>query len=275
MATVIAMDIRLPESQEEHAERVKKINEITNNTDLFICTDKEFAQSLVSFANVKQVWLADSSVARGIAGIADHLHENSIQWWRLQNCWDGIQEYERSNGLEYAFIIKFRTDCNRFGCPKYNVEALSHVSDNTAFLSSDFHFGAGRKAFGHVASLYRRLEKEYWKRDTEYVHIDWALLSKSDISTGKFSWLNYPKAAMGDHPCFSPKCIAQNKQLLEWSRTHSKEDAAKCETVMGKPWYAQGFSSEKTLVLDLLRYGFIIKDFQRLADADTKQMKIR
>jgi hypothetical protein len=238
---------------------------MTSGTDVFICTDEEFAHDIGNFSNIAAVQLL-TKPWQGVANTS--IGSNTIQWYRLQKCWNLVEEYERSNGLKYSFIVKLRTDCERFGCLKYNANAelLNKASDDTAFLHSDYQFGAGRKVFGRIASLYTRIETDYWGRDEQYVHIDWGLVAKCDISSGKFRWLAYPKDAMGDPPCFSATCISQNKELLEWSQIHSEEDATHIEFVTQK-WFSVsgGVSSEKILLLDLLRSGFTIQPFRHLS----------
>jgi hypothetical protein len=186
-----------------------------------------------------------------------------------------VQDYEKTHGLEYSFIVKLRTDCDTparhgysFPCLSYNVNAefLKKPSDNTAFLDSDYQFGARREVFGRIASLYKRIKHDYWGRDLNYFNIDWGLISKCDVSAGKFKWLAYPKDAMGNPPCFSSECLSQNEQLKEWSHTHSEEHT---EWVTEKSFPSPGVSSEKILILDLLRSGVVIKHFRRLGkDAD-------
>jgi len=276
VATLIAMDIRLPKEREARMAQIQKLNEITSGTDVFICTDKKDAHYLGDFSNVAHVWLSNTSVREGVA-----LHakgKNTIQWHRLRECWGFVQSYEKSNGIEYSFIVKLRTDCgsknqhnHAFKCWQYaaNTELMNQAPDDTAFIYSDFQFGAGRKVFTRLASLYSRIRSDYWKRDLEYVNLDWGLVSKCDITAGQFTWLAYPKAAMGKPPCFLSECILQNKKLLEWSHNHSERDATHTAIVSKKNWRNPGVSSEKTLIIDLIRYGVSIQHFARFS-ADTR-----
>jgi hypothetical protein len=267
VATLIAMGIRLPRGLKEREAQVQKLNNMTSGTDVFICTDEEFAHDIGSFSNLAAVRIL-TKPWQGVANTS--FGNNTVQWYRLQKCWNLVQEYERSNGLKYSFIVKLRTDCDThpgIRCLKYNANAelLNKASDDTAFLYSDYQFGAGRKVFSRIASLYTRIENDYWGRDAQYVHIDWGLVAKCDIAAGRFEWLAYPKDAMGHPPCFSIACISQNKQLLEWSQIHSEEDAKHIEFVTQKGFSCPGVSSEKILVLDLLRSGFTIQPFRHLS----------
>lgn len=267
VATLIAMGIRLPRDFKEREVQVQKLNNMTSGSDVFICTDQESAHDIGIFSNLAAVRI----LTKPWPGVADiSIGNNTIQWYRLQKCWDLVQEYERRNGLNYSFIVKLRTDCDihpGIQCLKYNANAelLSKVSDDTAFIYSDYQFGAGRKVFSRIASLYTRIETDYWGRDAQYVNIDWGLVSKCDISAGRFEWLAYPKDAMGHPPCFSFACISQNKQLLEWSHMHSEEDAKHVECVTRKEFTSPGVSSEKIMVLDLLRSGFTVQSFRHFS----------
>lgn len=272
MATLIAMDIRLPQERAAREAHVRALNSITSGSDVFICTDRRFSRSIVNFSNVVHV----SFLRYGDGfGVADSSHGgNTFQWYRLQKCWESVLEYERSNGLEYSFIVKLRTDCDSplkhgqsFPCLKYHWNTELRKAGNTAFLHSDYQFGAGRRVFSRIASLYGRIESDYWGLDAEYVNIDWGLVSRCDISAGKFHWLAYPKDAMGPPPrCFTSSCISRNKKLLDWSHTHSEEDAKHTQVVThwSKNFNIPGVSSEKILIVDLLRFGVVIQHFRVL-----------
>jgi hypothetical protein len=280
VATLIAMDIRLPREQKAREARVRALNDITSGSDVFMCTDRRFSRYIVNFSNVVHVSFLKYG---GGFGVADSSHGgNTFQWYRLQKCWESVLEYERSNGLEYSFIVKLRTDCDSplkhgqsFQCLKYHgLTELLLKTGNTAFLHSDYQFGAGRRVFSRIASLYGRIESDYWGLDAEYVNIDWGLVARCDTSAGKFQWLAYPKDAMGPPPrCFTSWCISRNKKLLEWSHTHSEEDANHTQVVThwSKNFKIAGVSSEKILIVDLLRFGVVIQHFHVLHSREDRR----
>ncbi len=103
VATLFAMDMRLPVDPQTQARQLAQLAAITQGTHVYVHTDDDARsrRAVQKLANV---------VAAGF-GIANLSHNhNALQWWRLARCWELVRAFERKCGLQYAFAFKARTD---------------------------------------------------------------------------------------------------------------------------------------------------------------------
>lgn len=287
IATIIAMDIRLPNHAKERSKALANLNRRMNGTDVFICTDKAFESVLGNFSNVKGVRFAeDDGGFTGLAQRASHMR----QWWRLEQCWRLVRRYEERTGQRYSFYFKLRTDCKHDSCPN-SMEAFKGITtafaqdfDKFAFLNSDRSFGAAPPVMERIATLYSRLESDYWERDSQYFPIDYNLVMRCDWASSRLHWLPFPKEAMQD-ACFTSEnqlvpmrgqAMASIKECVNDHMPQIKEVTDKLrnlnaitarqstEAVTGlvapRP-LAKHCSSERVIVLDLLLAGIEIHSY--------------
>lgn len=260
VATIIAMDIRLSENNEERETQIRILNAATSQSDVYMCTDKSFEHHLPSFTNVRGTKFAEQEIYPwgGYGG-------NTIQWWRLQQCWGLLREHEVARGYNYTFIAKLRTDCFRFGCLPTHRVATKWINtyrskiDQYAFIKSDISFGGSHVVMEWISSLYQRIGTDYWMKDEQYVPLDFELISKCDFNAGKLDWMQWPLEPFGKHHCdISPGCFKRNlRRLKKWAANYTV--GAPVATFSGKTFANRGISSEKVFVLDLLVGHFIIK----------------
>ena len=163
------------------------MNRLTAETDVFVCTDVEhqhFLPSLIgvvgtSFLEDDPSWEVQVNLTK------------EIQWWRLQKCWQLVQEYEVTNGFSYAFYFKLRTDCyRRGGCAASRdtyrklQRDFGSAMDKMMFARSDMTFGGTRRSFARAATLFSRIG-DYWKKADVFWPLDFRLVQRSDGAVNK------------------------------------------------------------------------------------------
>ena len=92
---------------------VARVNWLTKESDVFICTDRLYQEEIGSLTGVVGTrFIEEDPSWKEKVNLTKEL-----QWWRLQQCWDMIQDFEAEHGFSYAFYMKIRTDCyKRGGC---------------------------------------------------------------------------------------------------------------------------------------------------------------
>ena len=92
---------------------VARVNWLTRQSDVFICTDRLYQAQIGNLTGVVGTrFIEEDPSWKEKVNLTKEL-----QWWRLQQCWDMIQDFAAEHGFSYAFYMKIRTDCyKRGGC---------------------------------------------------------------------------------------------------------------------------------------------------------------
>ena len=113
---------------------VARVNWLTRQSDVFICTDRLYQAQIGNLTGVVGTrFIEEDPSWKEKVNLTKEL-----QWWRLQQCWDMIQDFEAEHGFSYAFYMKIRTDCyKRGGCEpswktynKVQKDFGPHLDDN-------------------------------------------------------------------------------------------------------------------------------------------------
>ena len=130
VACLITGKIRGHDRGEFDEKTVAQMKAVTAGTDLFVCSDQEdrIDANFRNFTNLVAYKTAedDGGYQADLRNITVPMryHEpgtppglKSIQWWRLQQCWKLVQQYEEQHDFRYSFYMKTRSDCEmRGGC---------------------------------------------------------------------------------------------------------------------------------------------------------------
>jgi len=279
VASIIASPLRCMDNFTNQA----RINNLTDGTDLFVCTDKSYAKFFPnmtrmvahSFSEDDPSWKTQINLTK------------QLQWWRLQKCWQMVQEYEGAQGFKYEFFFKLRTDCFRKGgcvaaVPAYQQILKDHGPDldGMAFARSDMTFGGTRPSFSRVATLFSRIGTDYWDRLHVFWPLDYDLILRSDGAFNRYAWLVHPRAVMKPQRCCTQDDLREKKEELKaFVAAGHVVDGPTCTTAGecsgGPPGKYQGittyerhpratsFCSEQAFLLDLLRVGFEVHGLQK------------
>lgn len=279
IATIIAMDLR----NVEDTGRAELLNQMTQGTDVFVCTDAKYYKRLTMLTNVQDCRFSEED------GGYSHLvnQSNMIQWWRLQTCWSLVQRFENKHGFKYKFYFKLRTDCGKAGqgCPP-SFESFQRIMSahgptltNVVFCRSDYAFGGTADSFDRIATLFSRIGQMYWRKEALYYRLDYDLLLRCDWTPPtKWHWLNHPKLAVQNGCCHRAdiersledlKGFVDSGQVVDGPTCNlqhqcSEGDASRpSQAVTGFPGVPgrNGFASEKVLLLDLLLAGIEVRHY--------------
>ena len=94
-----------------HAGGVSRMGNVTALADLFVCADPEDHGTMrfANFSNLVSYGTSDEdgSYPVGLRGVDSTL----AKWWRLQQCWKRVQDFEEHHGFRYSFYMKTQTGC--------------------------------------------------------------------------------------------------------------------------------------------------------------------
>ncbi|CAE7497043.1 EXOSC5 [Symbiodinium sp. CCMP2592] len=164
--------------------------------------------------------------------------QKSIQWWRLQQCWGLVQQYEKRFGFRYDFYYKTRTDCDmRGGCytclGAYEAATKKYGAqlDKVFFANSDRVFGGSRPGFERAATMMSRIESDYFRKTlTTYYPLDWDLVLRSEWR-GQLHWwgIVFPRDVLDPRHCCDFKHIKDNlARLKEFDKKGMHVDGKVC-----------------------------------------------
>lgn len=273
-ATIIAMDMRLPDNEQERRSRLRSINAHTAGTDVFLCTDEEAANVTDDFENV---------VLRRFVS-ADELHTQSppefIQWWRFTNCYHVLNEFAREHHHEYEFIFKTRIDVQVNMCvadiAQMSLRHSSGSTSSTIFANSDYVFGGPPSAMKYAATLLD--ERNNYIGTCPYLpytsdEID--LLFASDWAAAKFECLSFPMEAVAnicdltitfvDHgppwrtTNLKPILLKNARNLTVQQKGDCSNALNICNGIYGGSDRDLQFRSERAFLRHLLKHGVLIK----------------
>lgn len=159
LATLLAMDLRLPPAGDTRKRHLQLLNRLSEGTDVFVQTDREF-QHVVEheLSHVVAVEYADDGI---VPPMSD---PERRQWWRLQQVWALLRQHERESGRRYEFVFKLRTDMDIRGATRLadlyiqSIRPLpsspAHSKGGRAFLLADRVFGAEPPVMERIAGLF-------------------------------------------------------------------------------------------------------------------------
>ena len=157
LATIIAMDIRLPAERTLRGRVVRRLNHAMGGTDVFVQTDCEFEPAVQELCHIAAVKYANEGE---MPPSLLELQPARVQWWRLQQAWALLEQHERAVGRRYEFVFKVRTDLAFTGNARlaYTYESRIRSSPSPpggeAYLLADRLIGASRATMEHIAGLY-------------------------------------------------------------------------------------------------------------------------
>ncbi|CAE7298230.1 unnamed protein product, partial [Symbiodinium pilosum] len=214
VATVITGELRAVDNKTN----VERLNRLTNQTDVFVCTDRKYKADLWQLRGVVASRFLEDDLATWKAKVN---LTKEIQWWRLQQCWSLVQWYEETHGFSYVFYFKTRTDCfRRGGCASslktYErlLEDFGSAMDKMMFARSDMTFGGTRRSFARAAGLFSRIG-DYWKRVDVFWPLNYTLVQRSDGAVNKYVWLVFPRAVIGPGRCCEPDVLRRKPQIVD------------------------------------------------------------
>ncbi|CAE7908133.1 DNAH6, partial [Symbiodinium necroappetens] len=200
VACIISGKIRGSDRKTFDDKAKAQMKEVTAGTDLFVCADQEdhIEEHFQNFSNLVQYRTAedDGGYKADLKNIDQPKRDHepgtppgmkAIQWWRLQQCWRLVQQYEERFDFRYSFYYKTRTDCDtRGGCypclGTYEAATKKYGAqlDKVFFANSDRVFGGSRRGFERAATFMSRIESDYFRKTlTTYYPLDWDLVLRS------------------------------------------------------------------------------------------------
>ncbi|CAE7533320.1 unnamed protein product [Symbiodinium sp. CCMP2456] len=270
VASVIAGQLR----GMTYKKNVARVNRLTKQSDVFICTDRLYQGQIGSLTGVVGTrFIEEDPSWKEKVNLTKEL-----QWWRLQQCWEMIQDFEAEHGFSYAFYMKIRTDCHkRGGCEpsrktydKIRKDFGPHLDDKI-FARSDQTFGGTRASFSRAATLFSRIP-DYWQNVRAFWPVDFELLRRSDGFVNKYVWIPFPRAVVSRWKvmrCCEPGLLRNSpelaKELNEWVRDNCQRPS-QCKDVEIQsrlPLPHTDFASEQAFLLDFLRVGIEIHGFRQ------------
>ena len=152
VATLIAMDLRLPAVGEARERQVGLLNHLVDGTDVFVQTDREFAPIVErELRRVAAVEYADGDPPP----MSD---PERRQWWRLQQVWALLRRHEREIDHRYEFVFKLRTDLDITGAARladiYSQSIRPSRAPASAYLLADRLVGAPPSVMERIAGLF-------------------------------------------------------------------------------------------------------------------------
>ncbi|CAE7253572.1 EXOSC5 [Symbiodinium sp. KB8] len=295
VACIISGKIRGSDRKTFDDKAKAQMKAVTAGADLFICADQEdrIEEHFRNFTNLVRYRTAedDGGYKADLKNIDQPMryHEpgtppgkKSIQWWRLQQCWRLVQQYEQRFDFRYNFYFKTRTDCDmRGGCypcrGAYEAATKKHGAklDKVFFANSDRVFGGSRPGFERAATMMSRIESDYFRKTlTTYYPLDWDLVLRSEWR-GQLHWpgIVFPRDVFDPRHCCDYKHIKDNlARLKEFDKNGTHVDGKVCNLKgvcskgrngthegLNSYWYDPGsmqFASETSFLLDMLRGGF-------------------
>ena len=154
IATLIAMDLRLPAAGEARERQVGLLNGLVEGTDVFVQTDREFEPVVErELRHVAAVQYADDEPPP----MSD---PERRQWWRLQQVWALLRRHEREVDRRYEFVFKVRTDLNITGAASLaevysrSIRPSPGPAGERAYLLADRLVGAAPSVMERIAGLF-------------------------------------------------------------------------------------------------------------------------
>lgn len=152
VATLIAMDLRLPAAGGARERQVGLLNHLSSGTDVFVQTDHEFEPIVKrELRHVAAVQYVDDDTPP----MSD---PERRQWWRLQQVWALLRRHERKIEHRYEFVFKLRTDLNITGAARladiYSQSIRPSPGPVGAYLLADRLVGAAPSVMEHIAGLF-------------------------------------------------------------------------------------------------------------------------
>ena len=280
VAVMIAMDLRVPSSQEFFDE----FNAYTAGTDVFVCTDRMFAHEASRLDNVVLTAYAEDD--GGIpAELQTSSRANLIQWWRLQQCYAHVVRHSAATGHNYSFVFKMRTDISiqRPIMAMYadHVRPFESAQPPRAYIATDWIFGGEPRVMAVLASLidsWQDYSRAAFGR--QYMPVDGGLLLGSDWSAGKLDCLTLPQEAlrtdMGEpyvhrsnhEPTVSDDTNLRELLLKDRLDMYAHDSARRPYAIVNLCGdNGRAFSSERSIVLHLLTNGVLIRALDGMAPA--------
>ena len=152
IAALIAMDLRLPAAGEARERQVGLLNHLVDGTDVFVQTDREFEPIVErELRHVAAVEYADGDPPP----MSD---PERRQWWRLQQVWALLRRHERETDHRYEFVFKLRTDLDITGDARladiYSQSIRPSPDPAAAYLLADRLVGASPSVMERIAGLF-------------------------------------------------------------------------------------------------------------------------
>lgn len=277
VATIVAMDMRMPEDYTARQSRVDAINKHTEGTDVYFCTDRNSAGDMEGFEHVVVTDFVDDVPEL----IKQHwFWHKGTQWWRFGRCYSALTQFAAKHQHEYSFIFKTRLD---LAINLRVVDIARHSLQNsvvrTAFTASDYIFGGPPAVMSILAKLYDELSNylnPYSGCPFNSQEVE--LLLASDWSAARFDWLNFPREALADICNLSVEYVGDafpyyqsnlRSMLLANQASLVSSQGVSCDFInVFEGWYGENeeatnrFESERAMVRHLLRHGVLIKEIE-------------
>ena len=154
LATLIAMDLRLPAAGKARERQLGLLNHLVEGTDVFVQTDREFEPVVErELRHVAAAEYADDDAPP----MSD---PERRQWWRLQQVWALLRRHEREIGRRYEFDFKLRTDLSITSSSRLadlyaqSIRPSPSPAGGRAFLLADRLVGAAPPTMERIAGLF-------------------------------------------------------------------------------------------------------------------------
>ena len=185
IAVIISGLLRLSRENEE------VLRSISENYDVFVCTDRSHEQFLPHLGKVKSVRFTDEDAFQAEFErelIARPEGVKLLQWQKLYLAFQDVEKFEAARNQRYDAIFKIRTDFVYnfpFGLPE------PKPGDNILYMQGDLIFGGARESFARVADFIFPAMLIYYG-NPYYQKINLRHIKECDLDAARFLHLKWP-----------------------------------------------------------------------------------